>query len=57
LAADVDTLAPAREQALWWSLAAVGVGALALVLRPWAVRLDRRARPARGRRRSGAGTP
>ncbi len=54
LAADVDTLAPAREQALWWSLAAVGVGALALVLRPWAARLTR---PQRGRRRSTPDTP
>ena len=41
---------PAREQALWWGLAAVGVGALALVLRPWCGRVNRRARPARGRR-------
>jgi hypothetical protein len=35
LAARTDPLAGARGQALWWSLGAVGVGALALVLRPW----------------------
>jgi hypothetical protein len=52
LAARTDPLAPAREQALWWGLAAVGLCALALVTRPWlgGVRLGRRT--TRGRRRS-----
>jgi hypothetical protein len=51
LAARSDPLAPAREQALWWGLAAVGLCALALVVRPWlgGVRLGRRT--TRGRRR------
>jgi type VII secretion-associated serine protease mycosin len=55
LAARSDPLAPAREQALWWGLGAVGLCALALVLRPWlgGVRLGRRT--SRGRRRSSAG--
>ena len=54
LAARSDPLAPAREQALWWGLAAVGLCALALVMRPWlgGVRIGRRT--ARGRRRSTA---
>ncbi|MEO5711420.1 MAG: S8 family serine peptidase [Nocardioidaceae bacterium] len=60
LAAEVDTLAPTRERALWWSLGAVGVGALAVVLRPWMGRVTSsnrsRRRPA-GRRRSTPGTP
>ena len=47
-----DPLAPARVQALWWGLAAVGLCALALVLRPWLGRLGRRT--TRGRRRSAA---
>jgi hypothetical protein len=50
LAARTDPLAGARQQALWWSLGAVGVGALALVLRPWLGRMTRRT--PRGRRRS-----
>jgi type VII secretion-associated serine protease mycosin len=52
LSARSDPLAPAREQALWWGLAAVGLCALALVVRPWlgGVRLGRRT--TRGRRRS-----
>ena len=49
LAAQADPLAGARKQALWWTLGAVGVGALALVLRPWLGRLTRRT--PRGRRR------
>jgi membrane-anchored mycosin MYCP len=35
LAATPDPLAPARQAALWWGLLAVGVAALAVVLRPW----------------------
>lgn len=53
LAARTDPLAPARVQAMWWGLAAVGLCALALVLRPWMGRLGRRRTP-RGRRRSTA---
>ena len=52
LTARPDPLAPARVQALWWGLAAVGLCALALVLRPWLGRLGRRT--TRGRRRSAA---
>jgi len=52
LAARPDPLAPARAHALWWGLAAVGLCALAVVLRPWLGGLGRR--PPRGRRR---GTP
>ncbi len=53
LAARPDPLAPARAHALWWGLAAVGLCALALVLRPWLGALGRR--PPRGRRRSAPG--
>ena len=52
LTARPDPLAPARVQALWWGLAAVGLCALALVLRPWLGRLGRRT--TRGRRRRAA---
>ena len=52
LAARPDPLAPARVEALWWGLAAVGLCALALVLRPWVGRLGRRT--TRGRRRRAA---
>ena len=52
LTARPDPLAPARVQALWWGLAAVGLCALALVLRPWLGRLGRRT--TRRRRRSAA---
>ena len=52
LTARPDPLAPARVEALWWGLAAVGLCALALVLRPWLGRLGRR--PTRGRRRRAA---
>ncbi len=34
ISATPDPLAPAREAALWWGLLAVGLAALALVLRP-----------------------
>lgn len=33
-----DPLVPARRAALWWGLGAVGVAALAFVLRPWLLR-------------------
>ena len=49
LAAQTDAMAPARVEAMWWGLAAVGLCALALVLRPWLGRLTRRT--PRGRRR------
>jgi hypothetical protein len=49
LAARPDPLDAARAQALWWGLGAVGLGALALVLRPLIGRLARRT--PRGRRR------
>ena len=52
LTARPDPLAPARVQALWWGLAAVGLCALASVLRPWLGRLGRRT--PRGRRRRAA---
>lgn len=52
LTARPDPLAPARGQALWWGMAAVGLCALALVLRPWLGRLGRRT--PRGRRRRAA---
>jgi type VII secretion-associated serine protease mycosin len=50
LAARSDPLAPARVAAMWWGLLAVGLCALALVLRPWVGALARRRTP-RGRRR------
>jgi type VII secretion-associated serine protease mycosin len=53
LAARSDPLAPARERGMWWGLAAVGLCALALVLRPWLGRLPHRA--PRGRRRGTTG--
>ncbi len=49
LAASSDPLAPARLAAMWWGLFAVGLCALALVLRPWVGALARRT--PRGRRR------
>jgi type VII secretion-associated serine protease mycosin len=53
LAAQTDPLSGARGQALWWSLGAVGIGALALVLRPWLRGMtERRTGRPRGRRRS-----
>ncbi len=45
LSARTDPLAPARVAALWWCLAAVGLGALALVLRPWLAGAVLRRRP------------
>ncbi len=46
ISATPDPLAPAREAALWWGLLAVGLAALALVLRPLTRRaLVRRRRP------------
>jgi len=42
LVAQSDPLAPARVTALWWGLAAVGLAALALVLRPLVGRATRR---------------
>jgi hypothetical protein len=48
LAARPDPLAAARVQALWWGLGAVGLCALALVLRPWVGRLARRTPRGRG---------
>jgi membrane-anchored mycosin MYCP len=54
LAARSDPLAPAREASMWWGLLAVGLCALALVLRPWVGALARRA--PRGRRRRTART-
>jgi membrane-anchored mycosin MYCP len=51
LVAQSDPLAPARVAALWWGLAAAGVGALALVLRPLTARITRRT-PSGGRRRT-----
>ncbi len=48
LAARTDPLAPARVEAMWWGLAAVGLCALAVVLRPWLGRATRRT--PRGRR-------
>ncbi len=50
LAARTDPLAPARVEAMWWGLVAVGLCALALVLRPWLGRAGRRT--PHGRRRS-----
>ena len=50
IAAEHDPLASARVHALWFGLAAVGLGALALVLRPWLGRLVTGARPRRPRR-------
>jgi hypothetical protein len=52
LAARTDPLAPARVEAMWWGLVAVGLCALALVLRPWLGRVTRRT--PHGRRRSTA---
>jgi membrane-anchored mycosin MYCP len=52
LTARDDPLAPARRAALWWSLAAVGVAALALVLRPWVRRVTGAPGRSRGRRRA-----
>jgi hypothetical protein len=49
LAASSDPLAPARLAAMWWGLFAVGLCALALVLRPWVGAFARRT--PRGRRR------
>ena len=49
LAARSDPLAPARLAAMWWGLLAIGLCALALVLRPWVLALSRRT--PRGRRR------
>ena len=39
LAVRTDPLAPTRARMLWWALGATGLGALALVLRPWVGRL------------------
>ena len=41
-----DPLAPARRASLWWTLGAVGLGALALVMRPLAGRARARRRRA-----------
>ncbi len=57
LVARPDPLAPAREAALWWGLLAVGLGGLALVLRPWLGRAVRRAPSGRRRRTSTPGEP
>jgi type VII secretion-associated serine protease mycosin len=51
LAARPDPLAPARAEALWWGLPAVGLCALAMVLRPWLGRAATDRGAPRGRRR------